>query len=119
MILKRPRAGCAHSQRSVRLFCWTKHPEAWVISTLHLISPGRSRSRAAWREQRIVRWLDSIAPHADRVSGRRPSGLSVEYRDVVPRGLCGLLGTLARMKDSGIDVQAFTGKLRHVDVRIL
>ena len=80
----------------------------YFASDFHLGVPGHGQSLE--REQRIVRWLDSIAPHADRVYLVGDLfDFWFEYRDVVPRGHVRLLGTLARMKDSGIDVQVFTG----------
>jgi UDP-2,3-diacylglucosamine hydrolase len=80
----------------------------YFASDFHLGIPNHAQSLE--REQRIVRWLDSIAHDANKIFLVGDLfDFWFEYKDVVPAGYTRLLGTLARMKDRGIDIQVFTG----------
>ncbi|KRP04872.1 MAG: UDP-2,3-diacylglucosamine hydrolase, partial [Sphingobacteriales bacterium BACL12 MAG-120802-bin5] len=80
----------------------------YFASDFHLGIPGPSESLE--REKRIVRWLESIAPTAERIYLVGDLfDFWFEYKDVVPKGHTRLLGTLARLQDSGIDIEVFTG----------
>jgi len=61
-------------------------------------------------EQRIVNWLESIAPTARRlIMLGDVMDYWWDYRTVVPRGYVRFLGTLARMADSGVEIWWFKG----------
>lgn len=80
----------------------------YFASDFHLGIPNHADSLQ--REKRIVSWLESISPTADRVYLVGDLfDFWYEYRHVVPRGYVRLLGTLAKMKDAGIDIHIFTG----------
>ncbi|GAB4376830.1 MAG: UDP-2,3-diacylglucosamine diphosphatase [Salibacteraceae bacterium] len=62
------------------------------------------------REKKVVRWLDSIAADCSELYLLGDVfDFWFEYRQVVPKGFTRLLGTLARMSDSGISINLFTG----------
>lgn len=80
----------------------------YFASDFHLGIPDHASSLE--REKKIVRWLDSIrhdAKHIFLVGDL--FDFWYEYDHVVPRGYVRLLGKLAELRDSGIDIQAFTG----------
>ena len=80
----------------------------YFASDFHLGIPSAAESLE--REKRIVRWLESIAPTAERIYLVGDLfDFWFEYKDVVPRGYTRLLGTLARLKDKGIEIDIFTG----------
>lgn len=80
----------------------------YFASDFHLGIPDRETSLE--REKRIVRWLEEIAPDADRIFLVGDLfDFWYEYKHVVPRGYTRLLGTLAKLRDSGIKIDAFTG----------
>jgi UDP-2,3-diacylglucosamine hydrolase len=80
----------------------------YFASDFHLGIPSAAESLE--REKRIVRWLESIAPTAERIYLVGDLfDFWFEYKDVVPRGFTRLLGTLARLQDSGIEIEVFTG----------
>jgi UDP-2,3-diacylglucosamine hydrolase len=80
----------------------------YFASDFHLGIPNRSASLE--REKKIVRWLDTIKHDAKQIFLVGDTfDFWFEYEHVVPRGYVRLLGKLAELRDSGIDIQAFTG----------
>ncbi len=62
------------------------------------------------REKTIVRWLNNIAPEALHIYLVGDLfDFWFEYKHVVPKGYVRLLGKLAELKDSGIQLHIFTG----------
>lgn len=80
----------------------------YFASDFHLGVPTYQKSRE--REDRIVRWLDSIRhdAHAIYLVGDI-FDFWFEYSSVVPRGYVRLLGKLAELSDSGIKLIFFKG----------
>lgn len=71
-------------------------------------APGFEQSRL--REDRIVRWLDSIAPDCSELFLMGDVfDFWFEYRRVVPKGFVRLMGKLAEMSDAGICIYFFKG----------
>lgn len=85
-----------------------KGKKAFFLSDFHLGTHIYAESRS--RENRIVEWLDK---HAMETGVLFLLGdifdYWFEYRYVVPKGHVRLLGCLARMADSGIDIHFFCG----------
>jgi UDP-2,3-diacylglucosamine hydrolase len=80
----------------------------YFASDFHLGIPDYKRSLD--REKRIVRWLDMIAPDADRIYlVGDVFDFWFEYKHVVPKYYVRLLGKLAEITDSGTEVHFFTG----------
>ena len=80
----------------------------FIASDFHLGVPNAEASRL--REKKIVAWLERIAPFAESILLLGDIfDFWFEYRHVVPKNYVRLLGTLARLRDSGIDVQIFSG----------
>lgn len=80
----------------------------YFASDFHLGSPDFAESRK--REDRIVRWLDSIEPScAELFLMGDVFDFWFEYRTVVPKGFIRLLGKLAAMGDAGIKIWFFKG----------
>lgn len=80
----------------------------YFASDFHLGIPNHVDSLV--REKKIVHWLNQIS--ADAKAIYLVGDLFdywFEYEHVVPRGYVRLLGKLAELKDSGIDVHIFTG----------
>jgi len=62
------------------------------------------------RERKIVRWLDSIKEDAsDLYLLGDVFDFWFEYKSVVPKGHIRMLGKLAELSDSGIQIHMFTG----------
>jgi len=62
------------------------------------------------REKRVVRWLDSVRHDAQAIYLVGDIfDFWFEYRSVVPKGTIRLLGKLAQIADSGIDLHFFVG----------
>jgi len=62
------------------------------------------------RERLFVKWLDSISDDAQEIYLLGDIfDFWFEYKRVVPRGYTRVLGTIARLTDSGIPVHFFTG----------
>lgn len=73
---------------------------------LGLASDGTSRDR----ERKICRWLNKIAEDAQSIYLLGDVfDVWFEYKKVVPRGYTRFLGTLAKIADSGISIDIFTG----------
>lgn len=80
----------------------------FFASDFHLGSPDQQRSRE--REDRIVRWLNSIREEAAAIYLLGDIfDFWFEYRSVIPRGFIRLQGKLAEISDSGIPLFFFTG----------
>jgi len=80
----------------------------YFISDFHLGIPDREKSLE--REKKIVRWLDSIR-HDAQVLFLMGDVFDYwfEYREAVPKGYVRLLGKLAELSDSGVELHYFTG----------
>jgi UDP-2,3-diacylglucosamine hydrolase len=80
----------------------------YFASDFHLGSGGYSQSRA--REDRLVRWLDSIKHDAAEVFLMGDIfDFWFEYHTVVPKGYIRFLGKLAELSDAGIKLYFFKG----------
>lgn len=82
--------------------------KVYVASDLHLGAPDAATSRQ--REQRFVRWLDTIKADAGAlILLGDVFDFWFEYRTVVPKGHVRLLGKLAELSDAGIPITFFVG----------
>lgn len=80
----------------------------YFASDFHLGTPDYAASRA--REDRIVRWLDSIREDAAAVYLVGDIfDFWFEYKTVIPKGFIRLQGKLAELVDSGVELFFFTG----------
>jgi UDP-2,3-diacylglucosamine hydrolase len=80
----------------------------YFASDFHLGVPDLRSSRA--REQKIVRWLDHVAPTASALFLVGDIfDFWFEYRYTVPKGFVRLLGKLAELSDAGLPILFFTG----------
>jgi UDP-2,3-diacylglucosamine hydrolase len=80
----------------------------YFVSDFHLGIPTAKESVS--REKRIVQWLDEISKDAQTVFLLGDIfDFWFEYKRVVPKGYVRLLGKLAEMADSGIDLRWFVG----------
>ena len=80
----------------------------YFASDFHLGSPNFAESRK--RENRVVRWLDEIAPNcAELFLMGDIFDFWFEYQSVVPKGFVRLQGKLAAMSDAGIKIYFFKG----------
>lgn len=80
----------------------------YFASDFHLGSPNFAESRR--RENRVVRWLDEIAPNcAELFLMGDIFDFWFEYQSVVPKGFVRLQGKLAAMSDAGIKIYFFKG----------
>jgi UDP-2,3-diacylglucosamine hydrolase len=80
----------------------------YFASDFHLGIPDHARSLE--REKKIIRWLDSIAPDAERIYLMGDVfDFWFEYKHSVPKYFVRLLGKLASMTDAGIEIHLFTG----------
>lgn len=80
----------------------------YFASDFHLGSPNFEESRK--RENRIVRWLDEIAPTCSELFLMGDVfDFWFEYQLVVPKGFIRLQGKLASMSDAGIKIYFFKG----------
>jgi UDP-2,3-diacylglucosamine hydrolase len=80
----------------------------YFISDFHLGVPNDKDSRK--REDKIVAWLNSIS-HDVQILYLMGDVFDYwfEYKEVVPRGYVRLLGKLAELSDSGVEMHYFTG----------
>ncbi|MFN3530228.1 MAG: UDP-2,3-diacylglucosamine diphosphatase [Bacteroidia bacterium] len=86
----------------------TSRTHTYFLSDFHLGSPDYDSSLV--REKRIVQFLDEIAPNARAIYLMGDVfDFWFEYRSVVPRNFVRLLGKLAELTDSGIEVHFFKG----------
>lgn len=82
--------------------------KTYFASDFHLGTDARLTSRE--REKQLVRWLDSVAPSAEKIYLVGDIWeFFVEYKSVVPKGTVRLLGKLAELRDGGLDIEFFTG----------
>ncbi len=80
----------------------------YFASDFHLGIDARLSSRE--RERQILRWLDSIRDEAGEIYLVGDLfDFWFEYKTVVPKGFVRLLGKLAELRDSGIEIHYFTG----------
>ena len=80
----------------------------YFASDQHLGAPNRNESRS--REDRFVAWLDAITPQTEVLFLLGDLfDFWFEYKEVVPRGFVRVLGTLAKMRDQGIQIYFFVG----------
>lgn len=80
----------------------------YFASDFHLGADARLSSRE--RERQLLRWFELIAPNAEAIYLVGDLfEFWFEYKAVVPKGYSRFLGALARLRDSGIRVEAFTG----------
>lgn len=82
--------------------------EVYFASDFHFGLPDEESSRE--REQRVIRWLDSIKDSADTIFLLGDLfDFWHEYKSVVPKGNVRFLGKLAELSDAGIQIELFTG----------
>jgi UDP-2,3-diacylglucosamine hydrolase len=80
----------------------------FFASDFHLGSPNPIESKA--REQRIVQWLDSIAPQAKRIFlVGDVFDFWFEYQTVIPKGFLHLFAKLTQLRQAGIEIDLFVG----------
>lgn len=80
----------------------------YFASDFHLGVPDYKSSRE--REDLIVKWLDEISSDASHIFLMGDIfDFWFEYKTVVPKGFVRLLGKLAQLTDSGIEIHLFTG----------
>jgi UDP-2,3-diacylglucosamine hydrolase len=80
----------------------------YFASDFHLGAPNHEKSLI--REKRIIRWLESIRQDAEKIFLVGDIfDFWFEYREAVPRGYVRLLGKLAELSDSGIEIIVFLG----------
>lgn len=85
-----------------------ENKKIYFASDFHLGVPTYEKSRE--REDRIVRWLDSIKHDAAEVFLVGDIfDFWFEYKTVIPRGYVRLLGKLAELSDKGIKLTFFKG----------
>lgn len=86
----------------------TSTKKIYFASDFHLGVPDFKNSLI--REKKIVRWLEEIQQDAKEIYLVGDIfDFWFEYKTAVPRGFTRLLGTIARITDSGIPVHFFTG----------
>ncbi|MGL4364261.1 MAG: UDP-2,3-diacylglucosamine diphosphatase, partial [Bacteroidales bacterium] len=85
----------------------TMRTHIYFISDLHL---GLPVGDAAKREQKVIRWLESVRCTAKSIYLLGDIfDFWWEYKYVVPRGYVRFLGKLAELTDSGIQIHYLTG----------
>jgi UDP-2,3-diacylglucosamine hydrolase len=85
-----------------------KDKKIYFASDFHLGYPDHQTSLA--RERKVVAWLDSIKNDAQVVFLVGDIfDFWFEYKNVVPKGFVRLLGKLAELADSGIEIIVFAG----------
>ena len=85
-----------------------KNKRIYFASDFHLGYPDHQTSLA--RERKVVAWLDSIKSDAQVVFLVGDIfDFWFEYKNVVPKGYVRLLGKLAELSDSGIEIIIFAG----------
>jgi UDP-2,3-diacylglucosamine hydrolase len=82
--------------------------KAYFVSDFHLGSPNWAASRE--REDKIVRWLDSIASDCQYLFLLGDLfDFWFEYPHVVPKGFVRFQGKLAQLADAGVHIHIFPG----------
>jgi len=80
----------------------------YFASDFHLGIPNKEKSKE--REQKIVRWLDSISENsAAIILVGDLFDFWFEYKHVIPKGFVRLQGKIAELSDKGIPIFIFTG----------
>ncbi|MCB9245600.1 MAG: UDP-2,3-diacylglucosamine diphosphatase [Flavobacteriales bacterium] len=80
----------------------------YFASDFHLGIPDAARSRE--REKALVRWLEQVRHDAHSIFLMGDLfDFWFEYKYVVPKGYVRLLGKLAELRDSGIEIVCFRG----------
>lgn len=80
----------------------------YFASDFHLGIPNREVSVA--RERRLCRWMDGIRKDAEILFLVGDLfDVWFEYKNVIPKGHTRFLGKLAELRDSGLQIEAFTG----------
>ena len=86
----------------------TKKGKIYFISDVHLGAPALKNNRE--RELLFAKWLDEIKDDATELYLLGDIfDFWWEYKKVVPRGFTRILGRIADLADSGVDVHLFTG----------
>ena len=86
----------------------TMRTKVYFASDLHLGTPSYESSLS--RERLFVQWLDTIAVDAAELYLVGDTfDFWHDYKTVVPKGYVRLLGKLAELSDSGIQLHIFTG----------
>lgn len=84
------------------------HQKVYFASDQHFGAPTRELSLP--REQKFLRWLDEIKKDAAVLFLVGDLfDFWFEYKTVVPKGFVRILGKLAEMRDSGIEIYFFVG----------
>ena len=85
-----------------------KGKKIYFASDNHLGAPSREKSLE--REKIFVKWLDEIKNDASEIFLLGDLfDFWIEYNEVVPRGFVRVLGKLAEISDSGIQINFFVG----------
>lgn len=85
-----------------------KNKKIYFASDFHLGYPDHQTSLA--RERKVVAWLDSIKDDAQVIFLVGDIfDFWFEYKNVVPKGFVRLLGKLAELTDSGVEIIVFAG----------
>ena len=80
----------------------------YFASDFHLGAPNLTESHA--RERLIIKWLEKIKVDAKSIYLLGDIfDFWFEYKKVVPKGFVRILGKLAELSDSGINIHLFTG----------
>jgi len=86
----------------------TTKKNIYFASDQHFGAPTIERSKI--REQKFVNWLDSIKTDAEVIFLLGDLfDFWFEYKKVVPKGFVRVLGKLAELRDSGIQIHFFVG----------
>jgi UDP-2,3-diacylglucosamine hydrolase len=84
------------------------HKKIYFLSDFHLGSPNHASSLV--REKRIVKFLDEIKNEASHIFILGDLfDFWYEYKKVIPKGFTRILGKLAELSDSGIEIHFFVG----------
>jgi UDP-2,3-diacylglucosamine hydrolase len=85
-----------------------KDKKVYFTSDHHFGAPTRAASKP--REEKFVSWLDSIKKDAEVLFVLGDLfDFWFEYKHVIPKGFTRVLGKLAELSDSGIDIHFFVG----------
>ncbi|UMB52941.1 UDP-2,3-diacylglucosamine diphosphatase [Lutibacter sp. A64] len=86
----------------------TANKKIYFASDQHFGAPTIEQSKV--REQKFVNWLDTIKADAEAIFLLGDLfDFWFEYKKVVPKGFIRVLGKLAELKDSGIQIYFFVG----------
>ena len=86
----------------------TTNKKIYFASDQHFGAPTTQQSRI--REQKFVNWLDSIKDDAEVIFLLGDLfDFWFEYKTAVPKGFVRVLGKLAELRDSGIQIHFFVG----------